>query len=310
MSEHITHVAVFEDCHNMIKHSGDKLTKAFRESTEKAFDSGLFCSGSRRNHLFAVPILEKTRDIYKQGKADQQILEQISGAIGWLTHRATDLQMKPFFRTIEGKGVEMLIDDEAQMYQDAESFRHVFSGGKVKSKSPYSYFTEATLATGMKPHPATTHLNADAVENIFTHYILYEMLTTNVFIENEKDPEVLATKIIEQSQDLYEDLRIYIRAFQNPEPVKKAAFLTRPNFYDPNDEIIQFVRYAQQRGKAHPGITLEDALKNTTEDNSYYAQALKKCNDFLTAASNYFDGKIDKSTLYDSVEIFHEPHRI
>ncbi len=309
MSEHLTHVAVYEDCYNMIQHSGNRFTKAFRESTEKAFDSGLFCSGSRGNHLFAVPILEKNRDLYHSGKATSETLEQIAGAIGWITHRAADLQMKPLFNAIDELNVEPFYSDECQMYHDAEVFRQVFDGGKKTSVSPYSYLHEATLSSHMKPHPAVKHLNADVLENNFTHYILYELLTTKVFIDQEENVEKLAEKIIGQSQDLYEDLRIYIRAFEEPEPLKQMGYITRPNFYDPNDHIIQFVRYAQEHNKPHPSINLDESL-DLASNQSHYAQALKKGYNYLFAASEFFDGKIEKSKLYDSVENFNPNHRI
>lgn len=309
MSEHLTHVAIFEDSYHIVKHSKEKFTAAFHESLDKAFDSGLFCSGSRGNHFFSIPLLEKNRDIYKQGKATLKHLEQIAGAIGWITHRAADHQMKPIFRIIENQKNPVLTSTEKQMYDDAESFRQVFNGGKKTSTSPYSLLTEATLSTGMKPHPATDHIHTDVFENIFTHYILHEMLLTNNFIQQEQDVEVLVDKIIGQSQDLYEDLRIYIRAFENPEPVKQTAYLLKHNYYNPDDQIIQFVRYAQEHHKPHPSINLDYAL-GQTEGKSLYAQALKKSYDYLLAASDFFDGKIDKSTVYDAVHNFSEAHRI
>ncbi len=97
MSEHITHIAVYEDCARIILNT-DRFCKAFRTCVRNQYDSGIITSGSRGNHLWAVPIFEKYRDGWKQDEQDVKIQQQIAGAIGWLTHRASDLQMKPLWR--------------------------------------------------------------------------------------------------------------------------------------------------------------------------------------------------------------------
>jgi hypothetical protein len=309
MSEHITHIAVYEDCASIVKHSGTRFTKAFHHALDEAFDTGLFCSGARGNHLYAVPILEQNRTVYKQGKASSEIMEQIAGAIGWLTHRAADLQMKPVFDLVENLNNPLLVRDESQMYHDAVTFRHVFSGGNKSSRSEHSLLTPATLANKMHPAKASGHIHTERVENIFTHYLMLELLNTNVFIHQKADIERFAEKIIDQSQDLYEDLRIYIRAFESPEPFKQQGYITNFNIYNENDSLIQFVRYAQESDKPHPTIKLDDAIEKA-QSQSHYAQALKKGYDFLSAASSFFDEKLEKSALYDILESFHPPHRI
>jgi hypothetical protein len=60
MSEHITHVAVYEDCTRIFKHSKEKFTRAFHESLEAAYDAGMFCSGSRGNHLLPFQFWKTT----------------------------------------------------------------------------------------------------------------------------------------------------------------------------------------------------------------------------------------------------------
>ncbi|MFP4060943.1 MAG: hypothetical protein ACLFUC_10715, partial [Bacteroidales bacterium] len=90
MSEHLTHVAVYEDTIRLINADQKKFPKIFIQSVEECHDSGLFCSGSRGNHLYAIPIIEKFKN-RKPESFSTRDKEQIAGAIGWLTHRASDL---------------------------------------------------------------------------------------------------------------------------------------------------------------------------------------------------------------------------
>ena len=83
MSEHITHIAVYEDSMRIVKHGPVKLTKAFLEAIDEAYDAGMFCSGARGNHLFAIPILEANRDLYGTSRYGKKEAEQVVGAIGW-----------------------------------------------------------------------------------------------------------------------------------------------------------------------------------------------------------------------------------
>ena len=62
MSEHITHVAVYEDV-RLIKAAKDEFPEIFIESLDAAYDSGLACSGTRGNHLYAIPIIESYKNI-------------------------------------------------------------------------------------------------------------------------------------------------------------------------------------------------------------------------------------------------------
>lgn len=102
MSEHITHIAVYDDTVRLIQYS-DRFTGAFKESTSKEFDTGLVTSGTNGNHIWAVPLLEEYRIKYKAGDHSRETLKKISAAIGWITHRASDLVQKP---------VEAIVDFE------------------------------------------------------------------------------------------------------------------------------------------------------------------------------------------------------
>lgn len=293
MSEHITHIAVFEDCVRILKYSGDKITKAFHEALENAYDSGLLCCGARGNHLYAIPILEKNRELYGTEDYKQKHAEQVAGAIGWLLHRASDMQMKPIFKDVDKLGNPALSSSECQMYHDAVTYREVYHGGKMSTESPYELVDESVLSHQMSANPAAQHLNMGYFENLMTHNYLSQIANNSVFTEEFNDVDEYVGKLIDYSLDLYEDLRVYVRAYQNPEPFKQQAYIANFNIYNPEDELIQFVRYVQENGKPHPDINLDDALIKA-ETQSNYAQALKLGIDYTLALSEFFDKKISE----------------
>ncbi len=309
MSEHITHIAVYEDSVRIIRNCPKRFHEAFPTALKKAYDCGFFCSGSRGNHLYAVPILEKTKRIFISGGMTDKNWEQLAGAMGWITHRASDLQMKPLFRQVEKMGNPILTESECEMYHDAISCKYVFGGGSHSAGSPFERISQATLTENMATNPAAGYFHVAWTEELFTHYFMLGMLQQCVFTEKNSGIEEYAERIIEQSQDLYEDLRKYIRAYQKPEPYKMQGYINNFNVYDENDPLLRFVRHVQKYDEPHPGIDLEQALEQA-EKGSQYAQALRLSFDFLGAASDYFGGQITKPEVYDALHIFHEDHRI
>lgn len=293
MSEHITHIAVYEDCARIIKNSGNKFTKAFHEALETAYDSGLICCGSRGNHIYAIPILETNREIYGTNKYGPKEAEQVAGAIGWLAHRASDLQMKPMFKKVDELGNQMLTADESQMYHDAVTYKNVYKGGKISTNSKYELVDESTLSYRMHANPAAKNLNIDHFEDLMAHNYVAQILGNCVFTNELKNINEFAEKIVEYSNDLYEDLRMYVRAYENPVPFKMQGYINNFNIYDPADDLIQFVRYVQENNTTHQKINLQEAL-GKAENQSKYAQALKMGYDFVSALSDFFDKKISK----------------
>ncbi len=307
MSEHITHVAVYEDSVRLMHADKEIFPEIFVKSVKNSYDSGLFCSGSRGNHLYAIPIIEK----YKKVKIDslkKEDMEQIAGAIGWLTHRASDLQMKPIFQIIEDMKHPVFDDNECQMFHDAVVFKEVYKGGTLSSESPFQQYSPGTLAHRMKGNAAAEYMNVPVTENVFTHYFMSEFARQQHFINDIDNIDTYCDLLIDNSQDLYEDLRIYIDAFQSPEYHKLVEYIHNYNVYDEEDALIRIVRDIQLN-KRYPSKSKLDEALATADQQSQYAQALRKSHDFLLGAGDFYNDKISKSEVYDIVENFNEKHR-
>lgn len=302
MSEHITHIAVYEDFTSIIKFSKKRFTEAFHEAMETAHDCGLICSGSRGNHLYAIPILEKNRELYGTVNYGQIEIEQVAGAIGWLTHRAADLEMKPIFKKITALENPMLVENESQMYHDAVTFKEVFKGGEISTRSPYEWIEDSLLAHRLETNFASKHFEIDFFENLMSHYYVAQMANQCLFTESMENVNEYADKLVDYSHDLYEDLRMYIRAYNNPEPFKMQGYIHNFNIYNPEDELIRYVRYVREHDKAPSEIHLESAIE-LAKEQSHYSRALVRCLDYVQALSDFFEKKISRDEVIKRCEI-------
>lgn len=306
MSEHITHIAIYEDTYRLISYS-DEFHEAFKISPQKHPDAGLMASGARGNHLHAVPFLEQARENWLQRKPGDGTEEKIAAAIGWLSHRAIDLKVK----SIQLKESEInhvaISKDENDIYQDAVTFDKVYGRGEKKSLSPMVHLSKATLTCNMSSHPASQLFHADQVEALVGSLVQQNLMSYHQFHSSINDPEAWLHEYPNHYQKLSEDLNTYIEAFTNPDPVKMKVYIEDFNFYNEQDELLQLVREIQDHGKTK--INLAGALEKA-ENQSQYAQGLRRSYLFNKWASDFFQKKMDKNTLYDKLENFHEPFRL
>ena len=299
MSEHITHIAVYEDSARLVLNT-DRFCKAFRACLKNHYDSGMLACGTRGNHHFAVPILESYKDRWEEVREDGDSCAQIAGALGWLTHRAADLQMKPTWRA-KTKEDPSFPDTEMQIYHDSVTFREVYSGGAVSTKSPYELITPHTLEKGMDSHDAASFMDVQKVEELVTFLYQKDFVELHQFHKKQTDVGKWMDDFVEYHQEFTEDLRPYIEAFTNPDPEKMETYVHGINYYDPEDSLITWVRNVQH-GRDVSGIDLDQALEQAA-NQSHYAQAVRKGYIFLSAASEFFMNQIEKEELYDTLGI-------
>jgi hypothetical protein len=203
-------------------------------------------SGTRDGDLWAVPILEEYRDGWESGNQSEEVQQQIAGAIGWLTHRAADLQMKPLFAEYEEK-YSVSSSAEMQVYDDAVTIREIYDEGKLSTQSPYEKISPATLEQGMVSEPASKSVNAGQIEKLLTYMWQREFVELHKFSSHTENAEAWIEGLYENYQPIDENFRMYIEAFQNPDPEKMKKYIYDFNQYDPEDEIIQFVRGIQRK---------------------------------------------------------------
>ena len=297
MSEHLTHIAVYEDAASFVLHT-DRFCNAFRQCIEEHYDSGLVTSGTRGNHIFAVPILEKYKDNWDEASISKEAKMQVAGSIGWLTHRAADLEMKPTWRARK-EADPAFNDSEMQIYHDAVVVHKVYSGGQVSTRSPYEVITPHILEKAMSSHPASTYLHTSKVEELITLLYQKEFVELHQFHKNGPDVDQWMNDFVEYHQEFTEDLRLYMEAFTRPDPEKMESYVHSINFYDENDPLIRWARGIRANQDISE-IDLDDALVQA-EGQSHYSKALLKAYRFLSDASSYFENELEKNALYDTL---------
>lgn len=306
MSEHITHIAIYEDTNRLICHSKD-FNLPFKNSLKHYPDAGLVSSGARGNHLLAVPIIEKVRDDWETGYKKARYGELLAASIGWLSHRAIDLQVKPNY--IKQKDIKdpRFSTYEQQIYCDAMTFDKVYGAGVHPSISPMVSMSKATLEYGMQSHPAAESTYVRQLEPIMVQMVQQQLLSIRKFNSESTSTDEWFDAYEDEYQKTSENLNVYIEAFVNPDPLKVEKYLEDFNFYNPEDEIIQLARELQHLGNSE--LDIDEAVEKG-KSQSQYAQGLSRSYRFNKSAQAFFEKKIEKDDVYDQVEIFYEPHRI
>ncbi len=306
MSEHITHVAIYDDTVRLVSNSKE-FHEAFNTSLQNQFDAGMMATGARGNHLHAIPFLEQTRDIWHQRKKGDGTEEKIAAALAWLAHRAIDFQVKANQLSYDDIKDPRFSKDEQDIYQDVVTFDKVYKNGKKKPLSPNMYISESTLTRNMNNHPASGLVHVDAVESLFCSLIQQNLNAYHTFHRNSDSIEDWLEEFPNHYQKISENLETYIEAHNDPDPKKMEKYITGENFYNEKDELIRLVREIQDNGKTE--IPLDDAL-DKAKNQSHYAQGLLRSYRFLKAANDFFTKKISKDAVYDFLEIFPAAHRI
>lgn len=287
MSEHITHVAVYEDTVRLVKHF-TLLNDVFRNALNSQYDSGMICSGSRGNHLYAVPILEKFRKKVKnKKKLTEEDNMKVAGALGWITHRASDLTVKPLFRAVEAENNPQYDGQVYSIYHDVTSYKNVYNNGQRDNLSPYEYFSTALMEKKLNPLPASKTFYIDKLEQIMNFYWVKEFVNLHTIANeiNNEFSDANLQKLFRSMQEFTEVWSDYIEAFNNPKPNRIEKYLTQPNFYNAKDNIIQVARAYQENRKTD--ITYKMAM-NETNNASHYAKILQKSIRFLQLANRFF----------------------
>jgi len=304
MSEHITHVAVYEDSVRMMKLMPEKFPEAFLHSVEKSYDSGFFASGSRGNHIYAVPLYKETRDRWPNDKSEE-VTQRLAAAIGWVTHRAADLVGKPIYRGIEAEGNPKFGNQGCRVYHDIMCFQHVYEGGALSTETPYEYLSPSTFEPHMESTPGVKHLNDLHVESLFTHLWMQEMLTLQSFTYNpEGDMLKYVDALLEHAQETQEDLRDFYAAHQSPDPQEMQKYIHDYgyHFYDKDQPLLKAIKHYQLEGKPDKSIDMEAAIEEA-KDGTVYGQMLRLSYDFLQASADFYNKKIDEPTVIKRLRI-------
>lgn len=306
MSEHITHVAVCEDCIRLAVRS-EKICQPFKTVLSNHADIARLGSFTRSGDRFTVEVLDYCRDRWAGRQSGGKVEEKLAFVLGWRCHNAADRQFKPVYEQLEpestqaeaGADEEKKPPGDTRIYHDAIVFREVYRGGKDKPFSPH------LLEYRMQTHPAAGAVAVEKVEALFGGLLQRSLFSLHKSLARQTDQKRRLFLAADWFQPFTVDIHRMSRAFYSPDPGKLQRFLIDNNFYDRSDPLIALAR-SIQRGAPDNRIQPEEAVQ-AAETQSGYAQALRKGYGYLVASSEYFERKIGERELRERLDLF-EPH--
>ncbi|MCX6141846.1 MAG: hypothetical protein NTZ35_01365 [Ignavibacteriales bacterium] len=297
MSEHYSHIAVYEDTVTLLSVT-NKLPHIFKTALSRFYDSGLLASTSRDILYWAIPILEKYKTA-NPAKAEDETLMKLAAAIGWLTHRGADLAVKPILKLFDSDKSARFNNTECSVYFDAEIYRQVYDSGKKTTRSTYNLVTPFSFTEHFNLAKTTNAQPAEAIEQMMSFYMITDWAMLNPFVTTEKDCDIWMKKMQKQLHDYHEDYRMYIEAVQNPREERTRAYLIDKNYYNPNDGIIKTVRSITD---IETTKQLPESLFTESDKLSVYARALSKAYKYTTAGIRFYQNEISKKELFQIIE--------
>jgi hypothetical protein len=280
MSENITHTAVTDDCARLAIHS-PTICVPFKHVLSEHLDIARLGGITRSGGKFVVSLLGRYREAWPGSRPDDFLPQKLTFVLGWLCHRAADLQMKPIFRAVDGDCVARPTD--CSVYHDVFLFRTVYANGQGE---PYA--------------PGILSLDAGGLEDALRSLWQRALIGMHTFIPGQDDIEGWLERLFMARQRFYVDIKRYAEAFANPDPVKVRRFLDEVGFYQEQDPLIRLAR-SIQAGAPETEIDLQAAVAAAAAQ-SQYAQALRRGYLYLEAASGYFTGQLDEAALADALE--------
>ena len=289
MSESITHMAVFEDSSRLALHS-PYVCNAFKETLKKHWEIARLGSVTRSGDNSTVHLLNFTRSKWKTRRPEDHIDERLAYLLGWRCHLAADRTFKPVYMKLDKEHYLKALGpvSDCTIYHDVTIFREVYKGGKVHP------FRKSSLDYRLESHPAGKALPAPLLQDLFGAQTQSQLIELQSFLSDDSDFDAWLELVFTRLEPYEVELNRYADAHHNTDRDKLYRFIIKPNFYNRGDALIQLARGVQD--DEIPNIDIDAALA-AADSGSQYAQALKLGHEFLAAASDYFEDKIDEATF-------------
>ncbi len=292
MSDHIAHLGICDDTFRLaLVHP--RIHPTFKELMTAHRDVAHLGSVTRSADMWSADVIDWARRQLQDGnaageaakEADPLARQKLAFVLGSLTHRAADRLTKPITRCW-GSGDDLGEAggdaNESKILQDIFIFREVYGSGTGQLADP---FTEATL----KP---TVSEGQAALEGTFRVLLRRALIAMHTLRPDWDDIHNWLTALLKGLQTFPKSLDQYARLAAEWDQAKVKKYLIDKNFYRREDPAILAARHIQHGSTVTAEQVLE-ALGATDRTHSRYARALAKATDYLLAAGELFDGRID-----------------
>ncbi|SFL16426.1 hypothetical protein SAMN03159341_103572 [Paenibacillus sp. 1_12] len=290
MSENVTHTSLVEDCFR-IMFASDNICDVFKEVGFDHLNFAQFGSITSSGDRFAVPLLSKYRDNWEAHKKvpeeigfrsapavpKSQAESILAFVLGWLCHRAADIQMKTG-------------SVEAGLYQDAFIFHRLFVNN---NNTPIPYRT-VLYEKNMEILPASASISSEDVSEWFQAMQQRFFIEMHTFVPDVEDIEGWFDRLDAKLSERTAHMNRFAEIMMDPDPAKVKQFVSDIHFYEDEDAIIQL---AQSLRKGAQPTQAEIQAAYEAAPNSHYGKALKQGFGNLLSASAFFTGNMEPNSL-------------
>lgn len=290
MSEHITHLAVYEDAARLALHDPG-VPPVFKDVLKQHWADGGLGSLTRSGDRFSVGVLRGLRQGWPTRQPDKRLERRLAFLLGWRCHQAADRRFKPVYRELQPEhySTEKGVPSDVTVYHDAVIFREVYRSGK---DAPYH---PSALDYRLETHAAAASVDAEFTQRLFRMLWQESLLAGQSFLRTEKDPAKWFPLFAARKEPFIVDVHRYSVALHHPDPALHYRYIVAPNFYDAADPLLALAR-SIQRGAPDASIDLKRAV-DTAPKQSQFAQAVANGLGYIRASSAFWENKIDEDEL-------------
>ncbi|MBP7401460.1 MAG: hypothetical protein KBA30_02475 [Clostridia bacterium] len=296
LSEHVVHTAILEDSFNLVRFS-DGILPEFRDLCEKYRGFGALGCTTISGDQFSFRLLEECRAAWPDRQPGDGIESKLAYVLGWVSHRATDRQMKPIWTEPDpmGKGYDAdpaLSPTECSVYHEGFMFREYYM--------EHERFRDAILPGGLDALAGPLGIDAAQAAPFVQTLLLRNLFEEQTLVRDPTDVNKWFERVGLRRQRFYVDLNRYVRAILTPDPAKLDEFVVSIRFFDRNDAILRMAR-AIRDGAEPTSTDIEAAV--AAEPESHYGKALRLSYGYIRAASDYYATDMPFEELKERLDI-------
>lgn len=293
MSDLLTHWAVFDDTRRLAALDGS-IEHLFHELMNSDPEYARLGAISRGGNRLMPAVLRDARARWPEGDPDGSLRRRIAFVLGGLTHQACDNAMKPIFTSVAGSDwdqahhavqdqrpgadAQYMVHNEISAYYDTHVFREVYLSGH---EEPFSRF----LLAGVEDEPER------ALEAFVRSLFQRALLSSHTLSPDPTDPIGWLDRLFAMTQELYVDVGLYVRVFQEPDEALVSRYHVTDRFYLADDPIIRVARSVHRTGSVPSGFQGEALAVDSNA--SGYGKALATSLAYLRNCSSFWRGETD-----------------
>ena len=296
MSEHLVHVAVMEDCFNILLQT-QRVCSDFKKVIDVHRGFGEAASTTMSGDSYTVMILEDLRNRWEGRTPDDMLESKLAFVLGWVRHRAADRQMKPVFRALNTHESKKIVKNECTLYDEAKVYTEYYLN---REHDPYKNVMHLML-NGAQAYP---QVDLEGMKNLFNGMLRSSFMRMHTM---KPDLKYTVTEIENWIDNIYTllqhfDIRtdMIAQIIAKPDPEKYKRYIVDANFFNDHDPLIIVAK--KLRFKNNYSESEVDVAINASQ-SSDYANALKTALQYTIACNDFFIRKIEEKELRKYLQI-------